>query len=563
MGFFSSRRAEQHETPFDNDNPVVRVIRSRFYGKAKGKERADVDADSLTPSPPSLSTSTFVTHAEQRSYTPGRPGAGSSLRNSHLASSVPSSPVRRTDAIGGMPQSRSSSDVITVTLAQRLNELATANSEGLLSDDEYRLLRQNLFERFASGSAVPAETPLVRMTGPGLSASDSRTSFNASHERHPSSQFYVQSSRTPSLSSKRSFTTTVTSLLRRATSKRVTSAPPEFSSDTISVYSTASTAPRGSISRPLSKRPSDSSIQSRVQQTNRRRELSAEDADPGRRSTARNRIRSSHSAPPSSFHGASVGLEPDIDSYTHISADLLPSDETVESVQDIRHQIELVEAEGRRLLDAFNGLELSTLTRRPRRPPVIPPLSLGNGEGIGVSPSFLEKPLLRAGKDVDSLSFKSNGSNLSMRRTSSARKMRNVTSSSTLVSQPGGVPRKGSVSSMSSRGRTTMASLAALASSSSVNLARSSGHLPLPTVEETVSQVKHRLHATESEMDHMSVRTPGWESKAGDEDLAAMEAELTDIRRRRVQVTARYEARLEYLRARLKGAELREKLLRK
>ena len=50
---------------------------------------------------------------------------------------------------------------------------------------------------------------------------------------------------------------------------------------------------------------------------------------------------------------------------------------------------------------------------------------------------------------------------------------------------------------------------------------------------------------------------------AEDEDLSALEAEMTDIRRRRAEVTARYEARIEYLRARLKGAELREKLLKR
>lgn len=70
--------------------------------------------------------------------------------------------------------------VVSVTLAQRLNELAVANSDGLLryvkrlftfnktlklgflnSDDEYRILRQNLFERFASNAAVPTETSIV------------------------------------------------------------------------------------------------------------------------------------------------------------------------------------------------------------------------------------------------------------------------------------------------------------------------------------------------------------------------------------------------------------------
>lgn len=78
-----------------------------------------------------------------------------------------------------------------ITLAQRLNELATANSEGLLrcvhvpnwgvgmltvraSDDEYRLLRQNLFERFASNSQIPTEAPVVPISGGGHGASGSR-----------------------------------------------------------------------------------------------------------------------------------------------------------------------------------------------------------------------------------------------------------------------------------------------------------------------------------------------------------------------------------------------------
>ena len=49
----------------------------------------------------------------------------------------------------------------------------------------------------------------------------------------------------------------------------------------------------------------------------------------------------------------------------------------------------------------------------------------------------------------------------------------------------------------------------------------------------------------------------------GDDDIATLEIDMADIRRRRTEVTARYEARLEYLRARLKGAELREKLMKR
>ena len=42
-----------------------------------------------------------------------------------------------------------------------------------------------------------------------------------------------------------------------------------------------------------------------------------------------------------------------------------------------------------------------------------------------------------------------------------------------------------------------------------------------------------------------------------------IENEMEDIQRRREEVSLRYEARLEYLRAKLKGAQLHEKLMRK
>jgi hypothetical protein len=46
-------------------------------------------------------------------------------------------------------------------------------------------------------------------------------------------------------------------------------------------------------------------------------------------------------------------------------------------------------------------------------------------------------------------------------------------------------------------------------------------------------------------------------------DAEEIESEMEDIRRRREEVSLRYEARLEYLRAKLKGAQLHEKLMRK
>lgn len=46
-------------------------------------------------------------------------------------------------------------------------------------------------------------------------------------------------------------------------------------------------------------------------------------------------------------------------------------------------------------------------------------------------------------------------------------------------------------------------------------------------------------------------------------DVDEVENEMDDIRRRREEVQQRYDARLEYLRAKLKGAQLHERLARK
>lgn len=49
------------------------------------------------------------------------------------------------------------------TLATRLNELALANADGLLGDDEYRILRQTMFEQMASASSTPSEATSARV----------------------------------------------------------------------------------------------------------------------------------------------------------------------------------------------------------------------------------------------------------------------------------------------------------------------------------------------------------------------------------------------------------------
>lgn len=75
----------------------------------------------------------------------------------------------------------------------------------------------------------------------------------------------------------------------------------------------------------------------------------------------------------------------------------------------------------------------------------------------------------------------------------------------------------------------------------SVSSSRSTGHLPLP----------------------VSLSVPEEMSSQDSTGDAEVDREVEDIRRRRTEVTKRYEARLEFLRAKLKGAEIHEKLLKK
>lgn len=103
-------------------------------------------------------------------------------------------------------------------------------------------------------------------------------------------------------------------------------------------------------------------------------------------------------------------------------------------------------------------------------------------------------------------------------------------------------------------------------STSSVNLARSATHLPLPPVAEGDGRESlDTTHPSGSQLygRPLTMVSSGSRDVADDSEIAALEVEMADIRRRRTEVVGRYEERLEYLRAKLKGAELHEKLLRR
>ena len=283
-------------------------------------------------------------------------------------------------------------------------------------------------------------------------------------------------------------------------------------------------------------------------------------------------------APPSAFHHRMNGVEPRRIQSRLLDEDL--DDDVLKSSKEIRAQIEAVEAEGRRLMDAFNGLELSALTRKSQPNPISALPSAAHF--LQRLDSFENGWSSQSSKDADGISIHSTTSNgTSPTHRSPVRSLRTVPNAP-LVTQPVSLARKASLSSISSRGRGGSASgtpyLPALpsslgrlwsGSSSSINLAlaRSTGHLPLATVAEgeCIERNKRPLRLDTS-LAVPSGSTPGSPRKNGmmsdDEDLAALETEMGDIRRRRAEVMGRYEERLGYLRAKLKGAELHEKLLK-
>ncbi|KIY65230.1 hypothetical protein CYLTODRAFT_424537 [Cylindrobasidium torrendii FP15055 ss-10] len=536
MGFFSVRRPD--EASAHNDKSVVNVIRSRFYGKhTRSHDENEAHstftdagasaAQTLSHPPP---TPLKKAPSNRAPHTPSK--AGPSTPNTTPQPQRVASIRESTKENIGSPRPRkpAAADNASATLAQRLNDLATANAEGLLSDDEYRMLRQNLFERFASSSTVPSEAPVVPVSIGRHAHQGSESSRN--------SNFIVDvPTRTPSLRSHQS----VSSFFRRSHSKTRTPAGSMDLGDSGSVVSSSSKT--SNIFRSLKKKTSNSSITSVQTEASRnpdnislasRRKF----ADPPL-SSARS-VASSHkryATPPSSFPGPRVPA-------ADLTFSMLDDDDEEKSSADIKQEIAAIEAERKRLMDAFSGLELSTLTKRKTRQ------ASTDGSVYTLTPDTPTTPRRMRGSDSDSMSVRS-GTSVSTTHTGRRVVVRQKTSSSlaTNSSKLSTPSRKPSNSSMSSSLRggyggivppipslPSGLSSGMNGSSTSLNMMRSTGHLPMSSVPE-----------------HDIEQPPP----------VNVDSEMDEIRRRREEVGQRYEARLEYLQAKLKGALLHEKLMKK
>ncbi|TRM61110.1 hypothetical protein BD626DRAFT_502759 [Schizophyllum amplum] len=550
MGFFSTRREDAIDS--ERASSVVQTIRSRFV--LVYPQRTAAETLSGAPTTPSrLHHARSVPTKALFSGSQSAPSSPAPMRKPSR-SEMPPPPVPPSARSGAGKENgtspRKHTDTATLTLAQRLDELRVANAEGLLNDDEYRLLRQNLFERFSSNATVPTEAPVVpvaRPTVPGQPVSP-----------RPKSNFVVDRdmTRTPSIRSpsKRSSLSTNMSNMMKFRRSPSTSRDYSETSSVRSFTSNASTTawPRlkkktsnSSIATTSSLQPDTASIaSSHVTAAHRKgssthvpHHLSHFSRDTTRSTGSIRRLAN----PPSSFNASRVA-----------STDKLPSasfedvfdESNLQTASDIRAAITSVEAEGRRLMDAFNGLELTALTRAQAR---------GSAVTLTSAPPMPPTPV-----DIDSVSVRSGAS----AGTAASRSTRRVARSnlSTGASRPVTLHRKASVSSTGTSGTGGTGGTGRLApppmpsfpigigqlsgaSTSSVNLVRT----PMRTVPE----------------DGGGSARPSMEWSATQDPTASAHSEMEDIRRRREEVSARYEARLEYLRAKLKGAVLHEKLLKK
>ncbi|KAF9534509.1 hypothetical protein CPB83DRAFT_844347 [Crepidotus variabilis] len=501
--------------------------------------------------------------------------------------------VKQTSASSSDVSPRKDTDTVTVTLAQRLNELAIANSEGLLNDDEYRLLRQNLFERFSTNTDIPLETPVVPLT-PAQPRPPKAGGTSDRPNSRPLSNFHVE--RPMSIMSKTSTASGMTGLFRRVTDRRSVS---KDMSDTSSVWSGKSSG--NSIFRMpkmLSKKSSDSSVNTTASRNQAdTMSISSKRSHHGEgngslypttpRSAAGSIRRMAYA--PSAFNAKVIAQEKERNAAIY---DVFDEDH-LSTVKDIQQEILNIEAEAKRLMDAFSGLEVTTLAKNQRHRARRVEYGGSHGHGgagsggrstgaasesmWGDSDGKSQRRMILG--DSDAVSMKSgvsigtNAPSLAARSTYSfgSRRVKGTLPSPMAASPltPSSLHRKGSIASASDRDKEERTGVKVrplppvpalptgisnghlkAASTSNISLInKSNSHLPMNTVPEDDKS--------------MAASTVNTTNTVHGEEVEEAETDLEDIRRRREEVSHRYEARLEFLRAKLKGAQLHEKLMRK
>ncbi|KAF9267815.1 hypothetical protein L218DRAFT_1073898 [Marasmius fiardii PR-910] len=479
-----------------------------------------------------------------------------------------------------------------MALAQRLNELAASHAQGLLNDDEYRLLRQDVFLRFPDTTIIPVEThiiPLesevpisVELTDPDLPGKK-QVEFAVVNPPIP----FHGESRTQSRPKQSSVAAGVANLIRRATRSR------RLSKESASSDSESQNKPRALIPRLLSKKSSD------IVST-RSRSDSMSSYSQSRKTSFSSHTFSPLISPMNSTGIQAVASASKVDLAGAIINDDIFEDGELGTTSEIRQAISELVEEGRRLIDALNDLERSTIAKAYKdRPNVQPPLAetvvsanwpsasiaparsqkMSRSTSFSRSTNILSNSLTQTNRTATIASHPSahrSPSILRSKSSSSSLNSTNLASSSsssiadsrrpraaTVRPHVSPLQRKASISSLiSSHSNANFLSAAKKDALNSQSLNRSTGHLPLAAV---TGPRQVRAYSSSPRRPSLPEGIPrvssSGTSAGGSED--EIDPGVLDVRKRRIEVVGRYEARLEYLRARLKGAELHEKLLKK
>ncbi|KAF8170095.1 hypothetical protein BJ912DRAFT_1066806 [Pholiota molesta] len=470
-------------------------------------------------------------------------------------------------------------------LAQRLNELAIANSQGLLNDDEYRLLRQNLFEQHSSSVILPKENPVVPVTrvhaqmrgtspGPVVPSPSPRRS---AHRPTPEPARAPPSPSRP----KNAVTTGMANLLRKATGRKMPTPAndPPTTRDLRKGSGTSQLAgpsdpptPKRSALLPRMLYKKHAEIPPLRTDVSSRPSYATSSATVGH---ATGYYASDYAVPssPSSSNFSGSLISPVQYDNTFSSIHDVFDDDNLHTAKDIRSAITATEDEGRRLVEAFNDLEANTIRRiqkqRARRLPTTTPANVNvllegrewRTHRLVTSPSsprldtkthshhrHIASSLERRGSDVASIrSGSSNYTSLSHSKSIASLPKHPSSPLSATFRMPS-IMRKSSISSVSSHTPSVSPSSGTLGVNTHARgLSRSTSQLGLRTLKGSSA-----LASTET-IGGANPDPPEYND----------DAELSDIRQRREDLVARYQSRVEFLRAKLRGAELHEKLLRK
>ncbi|KAJ4477269.1 hypothetical protein J3R30DRAFT_3483806 [Lentinula aciculospora] len=476
------------------------------------------------------------------------------------------------------------------TLATRLNELAAANGKGLLDDDEYRILRQDAFERYAElgNSERSNEDSKVNTSEPTTSFTPNSVQPRPSKPfRRPSE---VKMNTTTSNKSKKSSNNVISSFIRRATSPLRTAT---------SLPGPSNLSP--STSRKNSHEPAISNSSSRKNSNSGNLNYSVPDPHLLSPPTSPSRPvhnhskRSQRSSPPMKSFSSSSKLTTKV---TLAANHDIFEDGGLFTSADIRRAITDLDEDAKRLFRAFDELEESAKAKAQSsrgRLAILPSSSSSN---------LLSPPTIQHRSRSDSAATASGGEmryatpgcNSSSKSVHTRVRSRSTTSTSiqpmpTICST--GASSIHTTVSTSSTGRTSVSSAnvhghaapAASTHSHTHALSRAastaSSSRSVSILSSSDPSTHQRGESTEFDRSGPGPSAPGhkqyrpadrakgyFKGDLDEQDELDRSDELNEqneirrIQQRRRDVIGRYDTRREYLKARLRGAELHEKVVK-